>query len=392
MASRVENALGRWSLRSPVDVTILLMIVSLTVTGILAVFSASWPVASRPSSNGGPGDPYQFLVSQTLYAVLGGVFCLLFAHLNPVRVGQFARLMLGLSLVLMVLVFTNLGEERGGARRWLDMGPLTFQPSEFAKLALILYLARSITAAKEWPRRQFRTYLASMVVTGVIAGLCILQRDLGSAVIVFSFAIVVLFFAGLKWWAVAVTGLSAAALGLYFAWIEPYRWERITTFLHPTQDTDDTAYQVIRMLIACARGGIIGPGPGLNRDKWMALPVSHTDAIYCVIASELGFVGAATLTIVFLLFAWRVMDLARRQPDRFSMVLLASLGTCIVLQAFINMGVATGCLPCTGLPLPFISAGGSSLLITLCMSGLILSLSRQATPDEREEEAVWRPV
>jgi len=385
MADSARSAAVRWSPQQPVDVNTLLTVIGLTVAGILAVFSASWPVTSRPMSDGTPGDPYKFLVSQTIYAILGGLLCTLFSYLPPERFRRAAKWGFLASIVLMLLVFTKLGVEMGGARRWLRIGPVMFQPSELAKLALIVYLARCVTGAKEWQHKQLHAYVACMLATAVVSGLCLLQHDMGSAVIAFCFGLVVLFFAGLRWWAVALTWAFATTVGLYLAWIEPYRWRRITAFLHPTEDTDDTAYHIIRMLITCARGGLIGPGPGLSREKWLALPARHTDAIFCVIASELGFLGAAALAIAFLLLMYRVLQLARRQPDRFAMILIASLGTCLVLQAFVNMGVATGCLPCTGITLPFISAGGSSLLATLMASGMILSLSRQAEPDEEED-------
>jgi cell division protein FtsW len=360
------------------------MVIGLTVAGILAVFSASWPVTSRPLADGTPGDPFKFLVSQGKYALLGGLLCVAFCHLRPEAFRRFATTWILLAAVLMLAVFTPLGVEMGGARRWLKLGPLMFQPSEFAKLALVLYLARCVAAAREWPQRQIHTYAACMMVTVGFCALCIVQRDLGSAVLMFTLGLIILFYAGLKWWGVALTSVCAALAGLYLAWSEPYRWARVLAFLHPTQDTSDTGYHVSRMLIACARGGLIGPGPGLSREKWIALPARHTDAIFCVIASELGFIGAAALAITFLLLMVRAVGLARRQPDRFSATLLAGLGTGIVLQAFVNMGVATGCLPCTGVPLPFISAGGSSLICTLIASGMMLSLSRQAAPEKPE--------
>ncbi|MBM3498734.1 MAG: cell division protein FtsW, partial [Armatimonadetes bacterium] len=325
--------------------------------------------------------------TQGAHAVLGGLLCLFCSHMPPERFRAWAKYAFVASIFLMLLVFTPLGVEMGGARRWVRIGPLMFQPSEPTKIALILYLARCVTAARDWPKRQLHTYAAAMLSLGLVCGICLLQRDMGSAVVIFCFGLAVIFFAGLRWWAVALTWAGASVVGFYLAWVEPYRWRRITAFLHPTRDTDDTAYHVIRMLITCARGGLIGPGPGISREKWLALPARHTDAIFCVIASELGFIGAATLVLVFLLFLYRGLALARLQPDRYSAILLASLVTAIVLQAFVNMGVATGLLPCTGITLPFISAGGSSLVMTLVASGMILSLSRQARIRRKEAPA-----
>jgi len=376
-----------WSHKSPVDTTMLLIIAALTVAGIVAVFSASYPSTSRPLEDGTPGNAYRLLVTQSLHAALGALLCLLCSYIHPRRFHDWALRGLIAAVFLMLLVFTPLGVEMGGTRGWLRLGPVMFQPCEFAKIALIVFLARCISAAKEWPTRQVYTYAAAMGTTGLMCGICLVQNDLGSAAVMFCFGLTAIFFAGLRWWAVALTWGLASVLGLGLAWVEPYRWRRITAFLHPTHDTDDTAYQIIRMLIACARGGLIGPGLGLSREKWLGLPARHTDAIFCVIASELGFIGAATLVLVFLVFMYRGVALARLQPDGFSSILVASLASCIALQAFINMGVATGVLPCTGITLPFISAGGSSLLMTLAASGIILSLSRQARARSKEAQS-----
>lgn len=381
MAAEAHSATLGWSRKSPADATLVLIVVNLTLVGVLAVFSASWPFDSRPLPDGTPGDPYRTLVRQALHAGIGGLLCVLFSYLPPHAFGRAAKVGLFSSIVLMGLCFSRWGVSAGGAHRWLRLGPVVFQPSELAKLALILYLARCVTTPKDWPRKQSYTFLAALVATITVSGLCLLQKDLGSAALAFAFGMVVLFYAGGRWHLIGAAWLLGSLACFYFAWIEPYRWRRITAFLHPTCDIDDSAYHVTTMLIACARGGLIGPGPGLSREKWLGLPNAHNDAIYCVIASELGFIGAAILAIVFLWLMFRTLDLARRQPDRFATILLSSLGSCIVLQAFVNMAVATGCLPCTGINLPFISAGGSSLVVTLIASGMMLSLSRQATLD-----------
>ncbi len=378
-----------WSIKRRVDDTLLVTVVALTLAGILLVFSASWPVASQPRPDGTAGNAYQFLVSQTMFAVIGGILCIAFAYVSPKWIHKAALPLYLFSLLLMVLCFFDLGIVKGvtmgGARSWLKIGPQLFQPSELAKLALVLVLARCVGATRQWPKQQGETFVACMGLTLPVCGLCILQPDLGTAVVAFCFGLIALFFAGINKYYLWMTTACAGAAGLFLAWVEPYRWERIMAFLHPTEDTANSGYQIARMLITVSRGGVFGQGLGLSKEKWIALPARHTDSIFCVVAGELGIIGSAALVVAFFFLARQAVILARSQPDLFSAVLIASLGTSIALQAFINMGVACGALPCTGLTLPFISAGGSSLICTLVAAGMMLSLSRQSSSGEDDK-------
>jgi cell division protein FtsW len=361
----------KWHRSLPVDAVLVLMIVGFAATGIVVVFSAT-----------APGSGVKYLIRQSAYAGLGGILCALFSYMSPDSLRRLALWGFLAAIGLMLLTFTPLGIVRNGAARWVQPG---FQPSEFAKLALILMLARCLAGARDWPKRQLDTYIACMTLTLGVCALCLLQRDLGSAILVFCFGMITLYFAGLNVYAVTGTVVTAATAALAFARMEEYRWERITAFLDPTRDPVDVGYQVCRMLCTVARGGLIGEGVGLSREKWLGIPAIEADAVYCVVAAELGFIGAAALVVAFFFFIRRAVVLARSQPDFFSSVLMASLGSAIALQAFINMGVATGCVPCTGLTLPFISHGGSSLLTTLAAAGIMLSLSRQSLPEPESE-------
>lgn len=361
----------KWRRTAPVDATLLLMIAGFAVTGIVIVFSATAPESG-----------YHYLIKQSAYAAIGAVLCAALSFVSPERLRRLALPGFLFAIVLMILAFTPLGIVRNGAPRWVWPG---FQPSEFAKLALILLLARCIAGARDWPKSQLDTYVACMTLTLSVCTLCLLQRDLGSAVVVFCFGVIILFFAGLNAYALSATVAAAGAAALGFARLEEYRWERIIAFLHPTQDPADTGYQIARMLCTVARGGLIGEGMGLCREKWLGIPAIEADAVYCVIAAELGFLGAAALVVAFFFFARRAVILSRSRPDFFSSILMAGLGSAIALQAFINMGVATGCVPCTGLTLPFISHGGSSLISTLAGAGILLSLSRQSPPENPNE-------
>lgn len=361
----------KWHRSLPVDATLVLMVLGFAATGVVVVFSAT-----------APGSGFRYLIRQSAYAGVGAALCVVLSCVSPDRLRRLALPGFLVSIGLMLLTFTPLGIVKNGAPRWVQPG---FQPSEFAKLALILMLARCLAGAREWPRKQLDTYIACMTLTLGLCALCLFQRDLGSAVVAFCFGMIALFFAGLNGYAVTGTALAAGAAALAFARLETYRWERITAFLDPTRDPGDTGYQICRMLCTVARGGLIGEGVGLSREKWLGIPAIEADAVYCVIAAELGFIGAAALVVAFFFFARRAVILSRRQPDFFSSVLMASLGSAIALQAFINMGVATGCVPCTGLTLPFISHGGSSLISTLAGAGILLSLSRQSALEPESE-------
>ena len=381
------QAAPAWRPDLPVDDVLLVLVTGLVVAGIVAVFSATFPTASKPLASGAPGNPYRFLIQQGAYAVLGGIMCAVFAYVPPNRVRRWALLAFGVALGLMVALFIpGVGVVMGGSRRWLSLGPVNFQPSEPAKIALVAFVAWRVSQVRDWATGQYRAYAGSMVATALFCGLCVLEPDLGSAVVMFAVVLATLFFAGVRSSLLAGTGVAAAFLVLLLAWVEPYRWQRISAFFHPTQDTGDTSYHVARMLVTLARGGLFGQGLGLSREKWLALPARHTDSIFCVIGAELGFIGAAALVIAFFWLIRRAALLARRQPDIFSATLTAGLGAMIGLQAFINMGVACGLVPCTGITLPFISAGGSSLVCTLIASGILLSLSRQAAPEEGDTQ------
>jgi cell division protein FtsW len=386
--STPESPASKWRPDLPVDDVLLVLIVSLVVAGIVCVFSASYPEASKPHADGSPGNPYKFLIQQTIYALAGGLACAIFAYISPARIRRWALFGVGAALGLMLAVFIpHVGVAMGGARRWIHLGPFLFQPSEMAKVALIAFVAWRVSQVRDWATGQYRVYAASMLATVLFCGLCVLQRDLGSAVVTFSVVFAALFFAGVNARWLGATCVAAVLGALCLARMEPYRWERITAFLHPTRDTGDTSYHIARMLVTLSRGGLFGQGLGLSREKWLALPARHTDSIFSVIGAELGFVGAVALVLTFLFLVRRTILLARRQPDTFSAVLTAGLGSAIGIQAFINMGVACGLLPCTGLTLPFISAGGSSLVCTLIASGMLLSLSRQAAPGSGGGEA-----
>jgi len=371
------------------DQRLLMVIAALLVTGIVMVLSASFPVASRSGPNGAPGDPFQYLKSHLLFALAGLGGCVLAACLPLRAVRALAVPVFVVAAVLMVFVFVPpLGAEpMGGAQRWIRL-PLGrfFQPSELAKLSIVLVLAWCASRAVERGESLRMTYLCGLGVAALMGGLCVLQRDLGSAVVCLLLTVMMLFLAGVRPEGLALP-LAGGALGaLALAWQEPYRWQRIIAFLDPEADMDGSTYHVVRMLMALARGGLLGTGLGRSPEKWSALPARHTDSIFCVLGGELGFVGGVAVIAAFVWLAWRSVRVARSQSGSFGRLLATGLGCGIALQAMVNVGVATGSLPCTGLTLPLISFGGSSLVITLVAAGLLFGLSAEEDQEPRRAD------
>lgn len=284
---------------------------------------------------------------------------------------------LGVAIVLLILVLL-IGTTSRGSSRWLGIGSLSFQPSEIIKLAMVIFLANSLA--------QNRRYLNNLVqgigpYLALMAFVCLLilaQPDLGTAVAVAGTTYLMLTVGGAdKRYLALLAVLGVAAVGLAIA-IAPYRMARFTAFLNPWADPQGNGWQTIQSLLAIGSGGLFGTGLGEGRQKLYYLPENHTDFIFAILSEELGFIGAAFVVILFLLLIWRGFQTAFKAPDTFGSLLAAGLTIMLSLQAFLNMGVVTGMLPVTGITLPLLSYGGSSLIFTLVGIGILLNISRYA--------------
>ena len=265
-----------------------------------------------------------------------------------------------------------------GAHRWIPFGFLKLQPSELSKLAIVIFMA-SILARKEEQVNDFWSVpLPCLLVVGSIALLVVIEPDLGSAVMMVVTAGVMIFMAGLSWkWITGLGGLGVVGF-LISVVVEPYRLERIKTFLNPSLDTLGSSFQLNQSLIAVGSGGLTGVGLGQGHQKAFYIPAAHTDFIYAVIGEELGLLGTGLLLMAFLIIFWRGTRAAVRAPDRFGFYLALGLTNLLVLQALINIGVCLGLLPTKGLPLPLVSYGGSSLLTSLAAMGILLNVSQHS--------------
>jgi cell division protein FtsW len=343
--------------------------------GLVMVMSASSVVALDDH-----GSSWYYVVRQAAWAAAGGVALVVVAHVDYHRWRRVAGPFVLVSLLLLVLVLVpGIGVGANGATRWIGVGPLTVQPSELAKLALLLWVADLLARRAAYMHSTRATLRPVVVVLAVIATLVMLQPNLGTTIVIAAIALALCFVAGapvgpLAGWATIGIG-AATALAL----AAPYRRARVLTFLDPWADPIDKGYQNIQSLVGLASGGIAGSGLGASRAKWGFLPYAHSDFIFAIIGEELGLVGATVVVGLFVLLGIVGIRVALHAPDRFGLLLAVGVTAWFCVQAFVNIGAVIGILPITGVPLPFVSAGGSSLVFGMAGAGLLLSVARQAT-------------
>ena len=283
---------------------------------------------------------------------------------------------LAILILLLVLVFIpGIGIKTLGASRWINLGVFRFQPSELAKLALVLYLATWFVLQKGKINAQNLSKLG--VIVAVMVGLILLQPDLGTAIILMSSSLLLYIVVGGSWLHVLVI-VPALILGAFgFISIAPYRLARMTTFLHPFEDIRETGYHMYQALLGIGSGGVFGLGIGQSRQKYAFLPEATTDSIFAIIAEEVGFIGASIMVLLFLLLVWRGFRIAFRAKDAFSRFLAAGITCMIGVQAFMNIGSMVAIIPLTGVVLPLVSYGGSSMIVTLAGIGILLRIAKE---------------
>jgi cell division protein FtsW len=343
-------------------------------TGVVMIYSASAIVAADRFR-----DPYFFLKRQVFWAALGCGALWVALRTDYRRLEKFVLPLLALAALLLVLVLIpGLGVSVNGSRRWLRLGPFSFQPAELAKLALVVYLAAFLARKREELDDVWRGLMPPLAVGGVLASLVLLQPDLGNAVTLLVLTVGLLFLAGARtsWLAMlAVPALSLAALAV---WMAPYRMRRVFAFLDPWQDPRGSGFQIIQSWLAFGSGGLFGRGIGESKQKLFYLPEAHTDFIFAILGEELGFVGALATVTLFSLLLWRGIQVGLRVADPFGALLAFGVSALLVTQAVVNLGVVVGLFPTKGLPLPFVSSGGSSLLVAMAAVGLLLNVSQRA--------------
>lgn len=355
------------------DVWLFLTIVGLVLFGFMMVSSASSVIAERFR-----GDVYFYLKHQVLFGGVAGALLFCLGYFVPYR--QWRALALPgliIALVLLVLVFIpGISLRYGGASRWINFGPLTFQPTELTKLAFVIYLAALLERKGEDIRDFRKSVVPFVVITGLVIILIALQPDFGTLFTITAIAGAMVFVAGfrLRHLALLMTGGLAAFLALVTS--ASHGISRVITYLHPELDPQGIGYQVNQALLAAGTGGLWGLGLGRSRQKYQFLPEPAGDSIFAIIAEELGFLRTLLLLAAFVWIGWRGLSIARNSPDIFGRLLAAGITSWILVQAFVNMASILAITPLTGIPLPFISYGGSALVILLLASGILLNVSK----------------
>jgi len=367
---------------SQTDYIFLFIVLLLILLGGLILISVS-----STSSQEKFGSSFHYLNHQILYGFLPGLIIAFFAFkINLVTLKKMAPLFLFVNLIFLGMVFLpHSGVSFGGAARWIKLGPISFQPSEFLKLSFILYLAswlesrtekRFTPTTKKLARGFSQTFIAFLAVMGIISIFLIFQPDISTLLIIILVATLMYFLARTPFWHSIVTTLIIVFGFLVLIKIAPYRFNRILAFLNPELDPMGIGYQIKQALIAIGSGGIWGSGLGLSVQKLGFLPHSISDSIFAIFAEETGFIGSFILVLLYLVFFWRGLKIGKQSADKFSKFCALGITFWITLQGFINIGSMIGILPLTGIPLPFISYGGSALISELIGVGILLNISK----------------
>lgn len=358
--------------RVSVDRTLLVVTVVLALVGLVMVFSASAVVAGNRFH-----DPGYFLKRQVAWLVFGFLLLHLLARVDYTVWRTLAIPILGLAVVLLVMVLIpSLGVAAKGARRWLRLGPISLQPAELVKLVAVIYLAAYVTKKGDKIANFSTGFVPPLVVVGILSGLVLLEPDLGTVVVMGVVMVGLLFLAGAR--LSHLFGLACCAVPVVLALVlgSSYRRQRLLTFLAPWKDAADAGFQVTQSFLAFGSGGPFGVGLGEGKQKLFFLPEAHTDFVLALVGEELGLVGTAGIMLLFAVFVIKGFQIAARARVPFGRHLATGITLLIGLQALVNAGVVTGLLPTKGLTLPFVSYGGSSLVVSMAAVGILLSISR----------------
>lgn len=361
----------------PFDVYLLFISLLLVFIGTVMIFSSS-AVFAREMYH----DSYFFLKKQGVFVAMGLV--LMFTAKNiPYRLYWklvYPMLFVALFFLLLVLVVGR-GAGQEGVHRWIKLGPFSFQPTEFAKLAIVIFVAYALAKKREKVREFSKGFLPVLAISGFYILLILLQKDLGSAFTVGVIVFFMLFISGTRMGYLVGAVVAASPVLYYLLFAVAFRRKRIMAFLDPWQYRLDSGFQIIQSFVAFKEGGLTGVGLGEGKQKLFYLPEAHTDFIFSVVGEELGLIGVAAIMILFTLFIYRGLLITLKSRDLFGLYLSFGITCLIGAQAFINMAVVMGLLPTKGLPLPFISYGGSSLLITMIGVGILLNISTYTEGD-----------
>ncbi len=360
--------------RLPTSTVLTVLVGLLCVVGVVMVGSASEIVSIDTY-----GSPWAILLRECLWLAVGIVAFVVVSRADHRRWRRYSGLLMVVTFVLLLAVLVpGIGTNSNGSTRWIGVGPLVLQPSEVMKLALALAGA-DLVARRERLGGAYRTVVGPLLLlTAAAAGLVLVQPDMGTAVVLGCIAMALLFFSGVPMRPIMKLLGGLAALALLVGLVDPYRRQRLLSFIDPGAHASGSGYQVVQSLIGLGSGHLFGVGLGNGREKWGFLPNAHTDFIFSVIGEELGLVGTICVLLLLGAFAWFGLRAAARASDRFGGLLAVALVAWIAAETAINVGAVIGLLPVTGIPLPFVSYGGSSLVLTMVAAGILVSIARRA--------------
>lgn len=331
------------------------------------------------------GDAYYFFKEQLFGLGVGLVFLYIFSRIDYRVWKRFVAPIFLVALGLLVLVFVpGFGTSVYGASRWVEIGPISFQPSEVMKLSIILYLSAWLSQKTQKKKADlFEGFFPFLAILSVVSFLIIQQPDTGTLGLIFLISLLIFFASGANIKHILSLFLFSLLFLAVLIGIEPYRMQRFLVFINPDHDVQGAGYQIMQALLALGSGGFFGAGLGQSRQKFNYLPEPVTDSIFAVLGEEFGFLGTTIVILLFLFIAWRGISIARSAPDEFGRLLAVGIVSWVVLQAFINMSAISGLIPLTGIPLPFISYGGTSLAVLLASIGILLNVSKHSTLSTR---------
>ena len=359
-----------------VDIQFLVAVYILLAFGLLMVLSASSPIAYASQSTN--HDSFFYFKKQLLWAIFGSVGMFITANFDYHKLKKWAFPALVVSALLLVLVLIpGIGRKINDARRWIYLGPINFQPSEVAKISVIVFFAYSLS--KNYKElKSFGVFLMYIVIIGIIALIIMMEPHFSCTMLIVATSVIMLFVAGAKIRHFMILGLGAVPLLVAVIVKAPYRLARVTTFLDPFADIRGEGWQIVQSLYAISSGGVFGAGIGQSRQKFMNIPEPQNDFIFSILAEEFGLLGAILVSLMFIFLIARGVKIALKAPDLFGALLTTGIITMIAIQALVNIAVVTSSIPVTGMPLPFFSYGGTALAITMAEMGIVLNVSRHS--------------
>ena len=359
--------------RNPVDGSLVIIMMMLLSAGLLVLFSATYYAAEE--------NRLSEVFKQLTGIALGAVACIVTSRIPYRFWRQTWVVMTGLivsAILLILVIIPGIGVYINGSRRWLSIGGLSFQPSELAKFAIVLYMATTLSYAGPRIKRLWTGIVPVLIVPGVTFLLILEQPNLSTAGSIMIVSLILIVMAGAKWRHVLLMIAGGLTVGAYYAWSEPYRRRRLLSFRNPFAMMHDEGYQLSQSLIAFGSGGVFGMGLGQGRQKYAYLPYPESDFIFAIVGEDFGLLGCMAVIALFAALMVAGFRVAVACRDKFGALLAAGITSSITVQAFLNMGVVVGILPTTGLPLPFFSAGGTSISITMAAMGILMNISRTA--------------